>query len=78
VDARLYNMWEELVGIASSLVLTSEEDQMVWQYQSSGLYSSHSLYRVINFRGVTPVFIPVVLEIDCPPKGAIFSVLSGK
>jgi hypothetical protein len=29
VDVKLYNLWEEVVGIATSLVLTSEENQMV-------------------------------------------------
>jgi hypothetical protein len=48
-------MWEEIMAIASSICLTEEEDEMVWQFHSSGIYLSHSLYRVINFRGVIPI-----------------------
>jgi hypothetical protein len=75
VDVKLYNLWEEVVGIATSLVLTSEENQMVWQYQSSGLYSSHSLYRLINFRGVTPIFISWVWKLIIPPRAQFFLFL---
>jgi hypothetical protein len=60
VDLRLYNMWEELLSIASTICLTYDKDEMVWQFHSSGIYSSHSLYRVINFRGVMSVYIPIV------------------
>jgi hypothetical protein len=53
-------MWVELVSIAESLVLIDEEDGPVWQFSSTGIYSSQSLYGVINFRGITPVFIPAM------------------
>jgi hypothetical protein len=46
-------MWEELVNIASSIEFTGEEDELVWHFNSSGIYSSWSLYNVINFKGVT-------------------------
>jgi hypothetical protein len=48
---------------------------MVWQYQSSGLYSSHSLYRLINFRGVTPIFISWVWKLIIPPRAQFFLFL---
>jgi hypothetical protein len=44
--------------IVESLALNDESDELVWQFQSSGRYSSHSLYNVINFRGVMHVYIP--------------------
>jgi hypothetical protein len=53
-------MWEEVVSLAKSLELTSEEDEPIWQFQSSRIYSSQSLYIVINFRRVTPVYVLVV------------------
>jgi hypothetical protein len=52
VDLRLLHLWEEVVSIAEAIVLSGEEDVMVWQFHSSGVYSSQSLYGVINFRGV--------------------------
>jgi hypothetical protein len=60
VDRRLFHMWEELVGIAESLVLSEDEDESLWQFSSYGVYSSQSLYGVINFRVVIPVYVPVV------------------
>jgi hypothetical protein len=35
VDVRLFNLWEEVLSIASSLVLSSEEDEPMWQFHSS-------------------------------------------
>jgi hypothetical protein len=67
-------MWEGLVSIAESLVLTDEEDDYVWQFNSSRIYSSQSLYSVINFRGVTPVFIPTVWKIAVSPRIHFFQV----
>jgi hypothetical protein len=53
-------MWEELVSLVSTVDSSDEEDALVWQYQSSGIYSSQSLYAVINLRGVKPVYLPAV------------------
>jgi hypothetical protein len=60
VDRRLYHMWLEVCSIAKSIVLSEEEDELIWQHHSSGVYSSHSLYSIVNFREVTPMYIPVV------------------
>jgi hypothetical protein len=78
VDIRLYNMWEELLSIASTICLTDKEDEMVWQFHSSGIYSSHSLYRVVNFRGVMPVFMPVVWKLHVSPRIHFFLWLVSK
>jgi hypothetical protein len=51
VCRRLYDMWLEVCHITESLVLSDSEDELIWQYQSLGVYSSHSLYSIINFRG---------------------------
>jgi hypothetical protein len=36
------------------------------------VYSTSSLYFVINFGGVQPIFIPVVLQLHIPPRVYIF------
>ncbi|XBH79743.1 hypothetical protein VPH35_105647 [Triticum aestivum] len=64
--------WYELIEIAKSIAFTDECDSLVWQYESSGQYSSTSLYAIINFRGVTPVFLPAVWKIIIPPRVHIF------
>jgi hypothetical protein len=73
-----FNLWEEVINIASPINFTNEEDKSVWQFQSSGLYSSHSLYRVINFRGVIPVFIPAIWKLIIPPRVQFFLWLLSK
>jgi hypothetical protein len=65
VDRRLFLMWEELVSLVSTVEF-SEEDTLVWQYQYSGIYSSQSLYAVINFGGVKTVYLPVVWKLIVP------------
>jgi hypothetical protein len=45
---------------------------MVWQFHSFDVYSSQSLYRVINFRGVQLVYIPVVWKLWIPPRVHFF------
>jgi hypothetical protein len=60
VDRRVFDLWEVVCVIAENLVLSGEDDELIWQFQSSMLYSSHSLYSEINFRGVVPVFIPTI------------------
>jgi hypothetical protein len=68
VDVKLYRLWEEVVAIASSINFSAEEDEPVWTFQSNGVYSSHSLYRVINFRGVFPVYVSAVWKLIIPPR----------
>jgi hypothetical protein len=71
-------MWEEVVSLAKSLELTSEEDEPIWQFQSSRIYSSQSFYIVINFRRVTPVYVLVVWKIMVPPRVHFFLWLLSK
>jgi hypothetical protein len=42
-----------------------------WCYEKSGVYSSHS-YAIINFNGVTPIYIAAVWNIRVPPKIQLF------
>jgi hypothetical protein len=53
-------MWFEIVEIAKTIIFSKEEDQLIWKYEPKGVYSSKSLYAVINFRGVQPVYLPTV------------------
>jgi hypothetical protein len=78
VDVRIFNMWEEVVSIASALVLNGEEDELIWKFQSSRVYSSQSLYVVINFQGVTPVYVPSVWSLMVPPRVHFFLWLVSK
>jgi hypothetical protein len=43
---------------------------------SSWVYSSQSLYSVINFRGVQPVFFLAVWKLMIPPEDSLLFVAS--
>jgi hypothetical protein len=64
--------WYALEAIAKSIHLSVETDSLIWQYDSSGVYSASSLYAIINFRGITPIFIPAVWKIVVPPRIHVF------
>ena len=58
-------VWTE---ITSFVVCSNDGDALVRHYDSSWVYSTQSLYDIVNFRGVIPAFIPTVREIRIPPK----------
>lgn len=60
--------WYEVLQIASSLTLTDEDDAILWKLESKGIYTVSSLYAVVNFRGVTPVYIHALWKIKVPPR----------
>lgn len=55
-----------------NFTLSSDEDALIWQYESNGVYSSQSLHAIINFRGVNPVYIPSIWSLVNPPRVHIF------
>jgi uncharacterized protein (DUF2235 family) len=72
VSESLYQSWLELVELVSTVQLTDEEDEMVWQFTSKGIYSSQSLYKVISFRGIKQVHVSSVWNIKIPPRVHMF------
>ena len=59
----MMNRWFELTEIVSSVVYNNDGNALVRQYDSKWEYSTQSLYAIINFRGVVPVFTPSVWKI---------------
>jgi hypothetical protein len=68
----IMDRWYELVGIVTEVTYDCDGDALVWQYDSKGTYTFQSLYAVINFKGVIPVFIPAIWKVKVPPKIHIF------
>jgi hypothetical protein len=68
VDRKVFQLWEEVLCIASAIEFSEDEDEPVWQFNLVGVYSSRSLYSVINFRGVQPMYIPTVWKLLIPPR----------
>lgn len=72
----LYQSWLDIVELVSIIRFSEEEDELVWQFTSSGIYSSQSLYRVINFRGIKPVHVSAVWHLKIPLRVHFFLVVS--
>lgn len=72
------NLWWELVGLMSEVNLSEEDDQIVWAYSSAGKFSVQSLYAVVNFRGITPVFVSSVWKLVIPSRVQFFLWLLSK
>jgi len=72
------NLWLEVVQLASTISISDDEDSLIWQFTRDGLYSSQSLYRVINFRGIMPVHVPAVWGLKVPPRVQFFLWLLSK
>jgi hypothetical protein len=72
VSPELYRAWLEVVELVSTIILTDDEDSLLWQFSSQGTYSSQSLYKIINFRGIHFVHVPAVWSIKVPPRVLFF------
>jgi hypothetical protein len=72
ISEDLYQSWLEIVELVASIQLTEEEDEMIWQFNSSGIYSSQSLYKIINFRGIKSVHVSAVWNLKIPPSVHFF------
>lgn len=77
-DNRMMNVWLEIVQLASTITFSDDDDCLIWQFNSNGVYSSQSLYRIINFRGILPVHVPAVWDVKVPPRVQFFLWLLSK
>lgn len=66
------HLWFDLVSVAQSISFTDEEDNMIWELHSSGLYNVQSLYAVVNFRDVLPIHVPAICKLIVPPRIHLF------
>ena len=69
--------WYELAEIAKDINFSGDSDALICQLENNGVYSMSSLYSVINFLGVQPLFIPAVWKLCVPPRIHIFLWLLG-
>jgi hypothetical protein len=67
----MMELWGEQGQIASSISFTEDVDSLIWQLDIKG-DSTSSLYHVINFRGVVPIFILALWGLALPPRIHIF------
>jgi hypothetical protein len=77
-DENMLVLREEVCQIASTINYSDEEDSMIWQFSSDGRFSVQSLYKVVNFRGIQPVFASSIWDIKIPPTIQYFMWLLSK
>jgi hypothetical protein len=75
-SSEMYQNWLDIVELVSTIRFTDEEDDMIWHFSSNGVYSSQSLYKVINFRGIKNVHVSAVLGAEDPAPCAFLSLVS--
>jgi len=78
MDDGLEQQWMEVCQLASTISFTSEEDSLIWQFSSKGSYSTQTLYKVINFRGIHPATVPALWSLKVPPRVHFFLWLVSK
>jgi hypothetical protein len=69
---RLMEQWYKLEQIYTRISFSSECDSLIWTYTASGTYTSSSLYKIITFRGITPLYIPSIWSLMVPPRIHVF------
>lgn len=65
-----------VVELVSTLELSDEEDSLIWQFSSKGVYSSQSLYKIVNFRGINYVHVSAVWSLKVPPSSYVSLVIN--
>ena len=74
VSPLLMEMWNDILSIAEDISFSNEPDSVVWKFTSNGVYSVQSLYAVVSFRGVKPVYPPAIWDLCIPPRVQVFFV----
>jgi hypothetical protein len=62
----------ELRAVVEDIRFGDEPDTLIWCYTKTRTYTSQSFYSIINYIGITPLYIPVVWSIVVPPKIHMF------
>jgi hypothetical protein len=40
--------WQEHLVIANTIIFSDDEDQLIWRYETNGVYSSSTMYNLVN------------------------------
>jgi len=72
VEPRIIRMWEELVSLVETVSFETDCDAIIWTFQNNGHFSVSSMYKTVSFRGIQPVYTPVIWHLNVPPKIHIF------
>jgi len=66
------DLWWELLAMMDDFSFSEEEDHILWSHTSSGKYEVQSLYAMISFRGVVPMYVSSIWKLSVPPRVNFF------
>jgi hypothetical protein len=66
VDYNLARIWKEIIQLASTITYSDALDEMIWSSNSNVVYSSQSLYKIVNFIGVQYIHTPAIWSLKIP------------
>jgi hypothetical protein len=72
ISNELYHSRLDIVELVATIQFSNDEDEMLWQFNSSGIYSSQSLYKIINFRRIKLVHVSATWSLKVPPQVHFF------
>ena len=72
VNETLMQDWLALITIAESINFSEDCDAIIWSFDNSSKFSVQAMYKTVSFRGIQPVYTPVVWSLYVP-LGFIFS-----
>jgi hypothetical protein len=62
----------EVLQIANTLHLSTDEDAIIWKFESKCIYIVISMYVVVNFRGIMPTHVYAAWKIKVHSKNHVF------
>jgi hypothetical protein len=65
-------VWHDLCAIVEDIRFGNEPDTLIWCYTKTGTYTTQSFYVIINYKGITPLYILVVWSIIVPQRIHMF------
>jgi hypothetical protein len=72
VNDTLMQEWVNSAAIAESITYTDYCDAIIWSFDAGSKFSVQSMYSTVSFRGIQPVYTPVVWNLQVPPRVHIF------
>lgn len=67
-----FQEWTELLHLISSTSFTYSHDKIEWKWEVSGKFSTHSIYKILNFGGYQPKHAMIWWNLLVPPKIRVF------
>ena len=64
--------WTQILSIVSSTHLPNSLDTLLWRWDVSGKFSTHSIYMLLNNKGVLASYPLIWWTLPVPPKIRIF------